>query len=193
MKYEIEKLGESGKIYIEEEDLVDIKPAKDGTHAVELAVRYRRQYQSEPAFEWQGSKDEALRLRLLPRQAMEIVEQERKTQTGFCADCYDFGKSESAPKECVRCQLLQACRKSGLGDYRKIRPATAASGPGYGYTCAMSLLIVLWWWTLCQWANSATQSRQLQVELSTVRRATYPEERTVGQSGSRSGTFRLDR
>jgi len=53
------------------------------------------------------------------RQAMEMVEQERSTQTAFCSDCYDFGKVEEPPKECLRCQLLSACRKAGHGDLPK--------------------------------------------------------------------------
>lgn len=176
MKYEVEKVGESGKIYIEEEDLLEINPCKDGTHAVELAVRYRKQYQNEPAFEWQGSRDDALRLRLLPRQVMEIVEQERKTQTGFCADCYDYAKAPNPPKDCVRCLLLSACRKAGQGDYRKVRPQNESKSPNVGYGCTVALLIALWWWTLCQWSTAATQSNRLQQELVNLRRYKAPDE-----------------
>jgi hypothetical protein len=68
MKYEIDKVGEPGRLYIEEEDLLGVKPSKDGTHAAELTVRYRKQYQSEEAFEWQGAGKD-LKLRLVTRQA----------------------------------------------------------------------------------------------------------------------------
>ena len=54
MKYEIEKVGEPGKLFIEAEDLLGVTASRDGTHAVELAVRYRKAYQAEEAFEWQG-------------------------------------------------------------------------------------------------------------------------------------------
>src|SRR5579885_91891 len=84
MKYEIEKVGEPGKLYIETDDVVGVKPCKDGTHAIELAVRYRKQYQAEESFEWQGAGSRELKLRLVARQAMEMVAQERSTQTAFC-------------------------------------------------------------------------------------------------------------
>ena len=171
MKYEIEKVGEPGKLYIEAEDLVGVKPCKDGTHAVELAVRYRRQYQSEECFEWQGAGSKELKLRLVARQAMEMVAQERATQTAFCTDCYDYGKSENPPKGCTRCQLLAACQKAGMGDYRKIRPAKQAGRPGFGYGFAMLLLILLYWWTLCQWANATTRTDALEHQLQSYRLA----------------------
>lgn len=175
MKYQIDKVGEPGHLYIEEEDLLAVKPSRDGTHAVELSVRYRKQYQAEEAFEWQGTGTQELKLRLVARQAMEIVEQERRSQTAFCTDCYDYGKSEQPPKECLRCQLLLACRKSGQGDYRKIRPVAArSSGPGAGYGCGMLVLILLWWWTLCQWAGAATQTDALQRQLESCKNVARP-------------------
>ena len=164
MKYEIDKVGEPGRLYIEEEDLLGVKPCKDGTHAAEIAVRYRKQYQAEEAFEWQGTGKD-LKLRLVTRQAMEMVEQERTVQTAFCTDCYDYGKVEEPPKDCLRCQLLSACRKAGHGDYRKIRPVSKAGGPGLGYGAMMMLMVLLWWWTLCQWAGAATQTTTLQQQL----------------------------
>jgi hypothetical protein len=164
MKYEIDKVGEPGRLYIEEEDLLGVRPCRDGTHAVEIDVRYRKQYQAEDVFEWQGT-GKNLKLRLVTRQAMDIVEQERTVQTAFCTDCFDYGKAEAAPKDCLRCQLLDACRKAGHGDHRKIRPAPKEAGPGLGYGTAMILLLLIWWWTLCQWANAASQTSQLQRQL----------------------------
>ena len=128
MKYEIDKVGEPGRLYIEEEDLLGVAPCKDGTHAAQLTVRYRKQYQAEEAFEWQGT-GKNLTLRLVTRQAMDIVEQERSIQTAFCTNCYDYGKVEDAPKDCLRCQLLSACRKAGHGDHRKIRPVGEGGRP----------------------------------------------------------------
>ncbi len=164
MKYEIEKVGESGRLYIEEEDLLGVMPCKDGTHAVELSVRYRKQYQADESFEWQGP-DKDLLLRLVTRQAMEIVDKERQVQSAFCTDCYDYGKVPEPPRDCLRCQLLSACRRAGQGDFRKVRPATKEGGPGFGYGTVMMLLVLIWWWTLCQWANAATQTRVLQEQL----------------------------
>lgn len=164
MKYEIEKVGESGRLHVEEEDLLAVHPCKDGTHAVELAVRYRRQYQADEAFEWQGEGKD-LKLRLVARQVMELVEQERSTQTAFCTDCYDYGKVDQPPRDCLRCQLLSAVRRSGHGDHRKIRPVSQEAGPGLGYGAVMMLLILIWWWTLCQWAGAATETNTLQRQL----------------------------
>ena len=171
MKYEIDKVGEPGRLYIEEEDLLGVKPCKDGTHAAELSVRYRKQYQAEEAFQWQGAGKD-LTLRLVTRQAMDIVEQERSVQTAFCTECYDYGKAPEAPRDCLRCQLLSACQKAGHGDHRKIRPAGRASGPGFGYGAAMMLLVLIWWWTLCQWAGAATQTSTLQQQLVGCRQTT---------------------
>ena len=39
--------------------------------------------------------------------------------------------------------LLSACRKSGHGDYRKIKPVSKEGGPGLGYG-AMMMLLVIW-------------------------------------------------
>lgn len=165
MKYEIDKVGEPGTLYVEEEDLLGVRPCKDGTHAAELSVRYRKQYQAEEAFEWQGQGKD-LTLRLVTRQAMDIVEQERRVQTAFCTNCYDYGKADAPPRDCLRCQLLSACRKAGHGDHRKVRPAMRESGPGLGYGATMLLLILIWWWTLCQWAGAATQTSALQRQLT---------------------------
>jgi hypothetical protein len=173
MKYEIEKVGEPGRLYIEAEDLLGVKPCSDGTHAAELGVRYRKQYQSEDAFEWQGAEKD-LKLRLVARQAMELVEQERQARSAFCTDCYDYGKVDEAPRDCLRCQLLSACRKAGHGDYRKIRPAGKAGGPGIGYGAMMMLLVLLWWWTLCQWADAATQTSTLRHQLVGCRQVRPP-------------------
>ena len=174
MKYEIEKVGEPGKLYIEAEDVLGVQPCKDGTHAVELAVRYRRQYQAEASFEWQGEGSKELALRLVARQAMEMVAQERAVKSSFCTDCYDYGKAEQPPKGCTRCQLLGACQKSGMGDYRKIRPLKKAGKPGFGYGFAMLLLILLWWWTLCQWANATTKTEALEHQLNSCKQVKGP-------------------
>jgi hypothetical protein len=165
MKYEIEKVGEPGKLYLEADDLVGVAPAKDGTHAVELAVRYRKPYQADSSFEWQGAGSKELKLRLVARQAMEIVQQERGRKSAFCTDCYDYGKAEQPPKDCLRCQLLAACQKAGQGDYRKIRPVKSVGKPGVGYGIGMLLLVLLWWWTLCQWANATTRTDVLEQQL----------------------------
>lgn len=174
MKYEIEKVGEPGKLYIESNDVLGVKACKDGTHAVELAVRYRRAYQSESSFEWQGEGSKELALRLVARQALEIVAQERSVQTAFCTDCYDYGKVEHPPKGCTRCHLLSACQKAGAGDYRKIRPLKKAGRPGFGYGFGMLLLILLYWWTLCQWANATTRTDQLEHQLNVCKQVQTP-------------------
>ena len=168
MKYEIGKIGEAGKLYVEDDDILSIKTGKDGTHAVELLVENRRQYRTHPEFEWQGSLDEALRLRLLPRQALEIVEQEREQQRRFCTDCYDYGKSENPPNQCVRCQLLHAIRKSGQGDYRKVAPVSQSQN-SWGINLMLVMLVLSWWWTLVQLAHANTMNDDMKHTIETLR------------------------
>lgn len=153
MKYEIDKIGEPGHIHLENEDILAVKPSK--SHAAELTVRYRNQYQEQGAFEWQArTKD--LRLPLNTRQALVIVNAEREAQDAFCSPCYDWGKQETAPDDCLRCQLLLACMKSGAGDFRRGRPEVAA-GPTWVREAAFVVLLLVWAWTLNQWASASAE------------------------------------
>jgi hypothetical protein len=65
MKYEIEKVGAPGKLYLEAYDIMSAARAKDSTHAVELAVRYRKPYLADSSFEWQGAGSKELKLRMV--------------------------------------------------------------------------------------------------------------------------------
>lgn len=168
-KYSVARLGASGDIHIEEGDVQRVCPSRDGKHDIDVYVKGRSEYQGEPGYEWlPGSQH--LRVRLVARQALEIVNQDRaedaKAKT-FCENCFDHGKS-SDPESCVRCQLLKAMMDAGQGDHRRQR-TPIAHGPGWGMAAALGLMILVWWWTLCQWTGAAQERDAARHELQRIR------------------------
>lgn len=171
-KLEIDRVGKAGSFYLEADDIEGVQSAGDD-YAADLSVTYRRQYQAEESFEWQGSGSRVLRLRLVARQVLGLVAQLREA-SDFCSGeqgrgCWDFGKTDRAPRTCLRCLLLEACRHSGHGDYRNGRPPPI-NRPGCGYAVAMMGLVLVWWWTLCQWADAGSRLAVVEDELRAYRK-----------------------
>jgi hypothetical protein len=166
MKYTLEKVGSPEHLHIEEEDVQKVEPVKDGKHAVQLTVRARAQYRFEDGFYYQiGHK--SMTVRLVERQVKELIEQDRAEQTAFCTPCYDHAKTDR-PGACVRCQVIEAYRRAGKGDLRKNRPFRE-TGPGNGLVIALVVFILLFWWALFEWGESARRLESVEHQLQAVR------------------------
>src|SRR4051812_45650464 len=118
-RYELRKIADGGLLYLEESDILEVRPRKaDALHPVEIVLRNREAYRQEEGFRYDGRR-QTVTLLLSVRQARELIEQDR-TEAGkdFCENCFDFGKSVD-PEECARCLVLHALHKAGGGDLRK--------------------------------------------------------------------------
>lgn len=168
-RYELHKTGAAGMVYIEESDILQVRPlAGSDLYAVELVLRNRDAYTIEEGFRYDG-RSRTVAVRLSIRQARELVDQDRTAQgKDFCQECYDFGTS-TQPDDCARCRVLSAMHKAGHGDGRKIQiPLPAPTSRAL--PLALFILLALWVWTLNQWSTAAAERDQARQEITLLRR-----------------------
>ena len=168
-RYELKKTAEGGLLYVEEADILAVRRRKgDAATPVEIELRNREAYRPEDGFRF-NPRAQTVILGLSLRQARELIEQDRAEHgKAFCETCFDFGASAD-PEECARCRVILALHKAGQGDLRKVRiplPEIRSNA----LPVAFALLLVVYWWTLCQWTTAASERDQARQELARVQR-----------------------
>lgn len=168
-RYELQRIGEGGLIYLEESDILCVRPRKgDALLPVEVELHNRPAYRIEDGFRYDG-RTRTVVIGLSLRQANELIEQDRTAQgKGFCEGCYDFGQSTD-PEECARCRVLHALHMAGQGDMRKVR-IPLPQPRSHGLVVAFVCLFLAFWFVLCQWTTAANERDAARRELGEVRR-----------------------
>ena len=76
-RYELKKTAEGGLLYVEEADLLAVRPRKgDAVAPVEIELRNRDAYRQEDGFRF-NARAHTVTLGLSLRQARELIEQDR--------------------------------------------------------------------------------------------------------------------
>lgn len=168
MKYSIEHATSEGKFALQSSHVKAVTPGPSGH--VTLHVTPTGTYLNNSSFAWRKGNNELL-LQLNADQIDELVEQDREAQQAFCSPCYDFGKISNPPAGCIRCQVIHACRKAGLGDIRKAHPVGEGSNTqNCLHTAAWIGMLFALWWSLSQWSREVQTVEFMRQDIADYRR-----------------------
>lgn len=172
MQYQVRSSGKAEYLFFEEEAIRGIRASGSG---VELRLDYNRHYLNHPDYRFDTLRQQHL-LTLTKGQSVAIIEFDREKRKTFCTGggggCYDHGKTNTVPPSCVRCQLLAAVLRANGGDYRQ-KPSEAILAPVWGsngQACGMILLVLAFWWALCQWTWASVRLERIEGENVQLRR-----------------------
>lgn len=184
-RYELAAVGKPGSIIFEEQDVTSVETCSNGS-AARISLRYRREYQEADVFEFEAGR---YQIDLVARQVQQAARQAREWQEaghkGFCTPCYDHGKGDRPLPGCVRCQLLEACRLSGQGDYRIEQRPDPPVRPGCGYAVGMAVLILVALAAIYTEGVVGREKEQVQQQLDACRKVQQFEKHTRPERAGR--------